>query len=145
MQGHSIHSAHKTRDDILFMLGFILCIYMFYLTVDRLCKHVGLVPGLKIKFYFSFILFTLLGINGKIVYFNSKLDLKNRNNIYPKLQVLKILFISTDLFFRLFISAHIVFKRKSFYLKVCALMYVYVILAYSVKIILSLNEFHHAY
>ncbi len=77
---------------------------MFYLTVDRLCKHVGLVPGLKIKFYFSFILFTLLGINGKIVYFNSKLDLKNRNNIYPKLQVLKILFISTDLFFRLFIK-----------------------------------------
>jgi hypothetical protein len=62
---------------------------MFYLTVDRLCKHVGLVPGLKIKFYFSFILFTLLGINGKIVYFNSKLDLKNRNNIYPKLQVIK--------------------------------------------------------
>jgi hypothetical protein len=91
----------------------------------------GLVPGLKIKFYFSFILFTLLGINGKIVYFNSKLDLKNRNNIYPKLQVLKILFISTDLFFRLFISAHIVFKRNLFYLIICALMYVYVILTYS--------------
>ncbi len=84
MQGHSIHSAHKTRDDILFMLGFILCIYMFYLTVDRLCKHVELVPGLKIKFYFSFILFTLLGINGKIVYFNLQPDLKNRNNIYLK-------------------------------------------------------------
>ena len=54
------------------------------------------------------------------------------------------LFISTGLFFRLFISAHIIFKSKSFYLKVCALMYVYVILTYIVKIILSLNEFHHA-
>ena len=53
-------------------------------------------------------------------------------------------FISTGLFCILFISAHIIFKSKSFYLKVCALMHVYVILTYIVKIILSLNEFHHA-
>jgi magnesium-transporting ATPase (P-type) len=142
---------------------------MFYLTVDSICKHVGFVPGLKIKFSFSFILFTLLGIIGRIVYFNSKQHLKNRNNIHSNLQAIKDmiyevhifslkLFISTGLFFRLFISAHIIsrsnrlfisahiiFKSKSFYLKVCALMYVYVILTYIVKIILSLNEFHHAH
>jgi hypothetical protein len=61
------------------------------------------------------------------------------------MQAIKDIFISADLFFKLFISAHIVFKRNLFYLQICALMYVYVILTYSVQIILSLNEFHHAY
>jgi hypothetical protein len=53
VQGHSVHGAHKTREDILSMLGFILWIYMFYLTVDKLCKHVGFVPGLKNQITFQ--------------------------------------------------------------------------------------------
>jgi hypothetical protein len=68
VQGHSVHSAHKTGVDILSMMGFILWIYMFYLTVDSICKHVGFVPGLKIIFSFSLILFTLLGIIGDCLF-----------------------------------------------------------------------------
>jgi len=43
---------------------------MFYLTVDSICKHVGFVPGLKIIFSFSLILFTLLGIIGRLFILN---------------------------------------------------------------------------
>jgi len=71
---------------------------MFYLTVDSICKHVGFVPGLKIKFSFSFILFTLLGIIGRIVYFKSKQHLKNRNNIHSNLQAIKDMIYKVHIF-----------------------------------------------